>query len=91
MNSADDGRMGLYGWSSAADEDMDANVGLHDGVAALEWTKRYIARFGGDPENITAVGESAGGTIIALMLVAEGGETELPFQKVSTRVPINRT
>ncbi|PLN79067.1 Alpha/Beta hydrolase protein [Aspergillus taichungensis] len=74
-------RMGLYGWSSAEGEDMDSNVGLHDGVAALEWTKKYIEHFGGDPDNITAMGQSAGATIVALMLVANGGHGELPFQK----------
>ena len=74
--------MGLYGWSSAAGEDMDANVGLHDGVAALEWTKEYIARFGGDPDDITAIGQSAGGAMIELMLVANSGKDTLPFQKV---------
>ena len=76
--------MGLYGWSSAEGEDMDSNVGLHDGVAALEWTKKYIERFGGDPDNITAMGQSAGATMVALMLVANGGQGELPFQKVGS-------
>jgi carboxylesterase type B len=61
---------------------MDANVGLHDGVAALQWTKDYISHFGGDKNNITAIGESAGGAMIALMLVANGGNGTLPFQKV---------
>lgn len=84
--------MGIYGWTSAEDEDMDANIGLHDGVAALQWTKKYIARFGGDPDNITAIGESAGGAMIAMMLVAEGGEAELPFQKVNiNHLLINKT
>jgi len=83
--TANHGRMGLYGWSSAVDEDMDANVGLHDGIAAVEWTNKYISRFGGDPDNITVMGESAGGTMIALMLVAEG--LELPFQKVTMDTP----
>ncbi|KAL3474096.1 Alpha/Beta hydrolase protein [Aspergillus californicus] len=78
-------RMGLYGWSSAAGEDMDANVGLHDGIAAVEWTKKYISRFGGDPDDITVMGESAGGTITALMLVAKG--LELPFQKAFISSP----
>jgi carboxylesterase type B len=61
---------------------MDANVGLHDGVAALQWTKDYISHFGGDPSNIAAIGESAGGAMIALMLVANEGNGTLPFQKV---------
>ncbi|GMG00692.1 unnamed protein product [Aspergillus oryzae var. brunneus] len=75
-------RMGLYGWVSSAHEDMDANVGLHDGIAALEWTKKYISRFGGDPDNITVGGQSAGAGMIAMMLVGNGGNGTLPFQKV---------
>jgi carboxylesterase type B len=75
--------MGLYGWTSSLDKDTDANAGLHDGVVALEWTKKYISKFGGDPNQITAMGESAGAGLINLMLVSNGGEGTLPFNKVS--------
>jgi carboxylesterase type B len=61
---------------------MDANVGLHDGEAALEWTRNYISRFGGDPDRITAFGESAGAAIVTLLLTRNGGEGEAPFSKV---------
>lgn len=61
---------------------MDSNIGLLDAVAATEWTKRYISRFGGDPERYTVIGESAGGAIINLMLTGHGGQGELPFQQV---------
>ncbi|KAK2765999.1 hypothetical protein FQN54_007514 [Arachnomyces sp. PD_36] len=74
-------RLGLFGWIVSPDEDMDANVGLHDGVAALEWTKEHISKFGGDPDRITAIGESAGATLINLMLVSNGGEGTLPFNQ----------
>ncbi|PGH11361.1 hypothetical protein AJ80_07152 [Polytolypa hystricis UAMH7299] len=51
----------LYGWTSSPNEgDMDANASLHDSIAALEWTKKYISRFGGDPSRIPAFGQSAG-------------------------------
>lgn len=74
--------MGLFGWTTSLAEDMDANAGLHDGFAALEWTNKYISKFGGDPDKITAMGESAGATLINLMLLSNGGEGTLPFSQV---------
>lgn len=62
---------------------MDANVGLHDSIAAVEWTKQYISKFGGDPERITVIGQSAGAGIINLMLTADGGKGTLPFSQVN--------
>jgi carboxylesterase type B len=52
-----------------------------DTLAAIEWTKKHIHKFGGDPNKITAFGQSAGAGILTWMLLAKDGEWKLPFDQ----------
>ena len=62
-------RVGILGFAAckelqefnAANKEPFSNYGLHDQRRALEWVGRYIREFGGDPNNVTIYGNSAGG------------------------------
>jgi para-nitrobenzyl esterase len=63
-------RLGRFGFFAHPALGAHANYGLLDQVAALNWVRRNIAAFGGNPSNITLVGNSAGGESVLLLMSA---------------------
>ena len=68
-------RLGSEGFSVL--DGVPRNLGLRDAAAALEWVQREITAFGGDPERITAMGESAGGAIVAGLLARDDSRARI--------------
>ena len=79
-------RLGIFGFmahpglSRESAQGVSGNYGILDMVAALEWVKRNIGAFGGDPNNVTIFGESAGGTAVCMLMVVP--QAQGLFQKV---------
>lgn len=72
------GRLGFFDHPALAaergPEEPGANYGLMDVVAALRWVQANAAAFGGDADNVTIFGESAGGALVTrLMISPEAG------------------
>lgn len=67
-------RVGALGFLYLDDLDPrfagSGNIALMDQIAGLTWVKKNIARFGGDPDNITIMGESAGSTSVMFHMIS---------------------
>jgi len=77
-------RLGVFGFLASADLTREGqghagNYGLLDMAAALRWVQANIAKFGGDPGNVTIFGESAGSFSVNALMVAP--EARGLFQK----------
>ena len=68
------GRFGFFGFPALTKENADhgdlGNYAFMDQIAALKWVRDNIAAFGGDPDNVTIFGESAGGMSVHALLTS---------------------
>jgi para-nitrobenzyl esterase len=69
-------RLGIFGFmahpelSAESDLKVSGNYGILDQIAALKWVKENIAAFGGDPDNVTIAGQSAGSFSVNMLVVS---------------------
>ncbi|KAH0558532.1 hypothetical protein GP486_004813 [Trichoglossum hirsutum] len=85
-------RLGAFGWLAGPtlQSEGSANAGLLDQRFALEWVQKNIHLFGGDPNRVTIMGESAGGGSIVHQVTAFGGvlgDGKVPFQQAIMQSP----
>lgn len=96
-------RVGPFGYLSCSaldsetDEGLSGNCGLLDQIAALDWVRENIAAFGGDPDDITIFGQSAGAMSVYSLLcsplvkgkvaraIMESGGGPLPAEMANTK------
>ena len=69
-------RLGIFGFfahpelTKESDVHASGNYGLLDMIAALEWVRKNIAAFGGDPKRVTIFGESAGSSAVNFLMAS---------------------
>jgi para-nitrobenzyl esterase len=79
-------RVGAFGFlahpelTSASETRTSGNYGLLDQLAALSWVQRNIMKFGGDPQNVTLGGNSAGALCVNLLVGSPLGKNQ--FRRV---------
>lgn len=67
-------RLGPLGFLCLPENGIDGNMGLQDQILALKWVQQHIAAFGGDPNQVTIFGESAGSASVTLLMLSPQAE-----------------
>jgi carboxylesterase type B len=73
------------GFLSLPDAGVPGNNGLKDQVMALRWVQQNIKQFGGDPENVTIFGASAGAASVQYHMLSPMSAGEIAIRLVSFR------
>ncbi|RDW61637.1 hypothetical protein BP5796_11529 [Coleophoma crateriformis] len=81
-------RLGAFGWMNGPEFAAvgTPNAGFYDQRTLLLWVQKYISLFGGDPDHVTVMGESAGAGSILHQITAYGG-VEAPFHQAIMQSP----
>ncbi|CAG4922138.1 unnamed protein product [Colias eurytheme] len=64
-------RIGAHGFLCLGTEDIPGNAGMKDQVALLRWVQKNIKNFGGNPEDVTIAGYSAGSSSVDLLMLSK--------------------
>ena len=83
-------RLGALGWLAGTTLQAAggvSNAGFYDQRLAIEWVAKYAHLFGGDGQNITIIGESAGAGSILQQITAFGGQQGVSFQGAILQSP----
>lgn len=75
-------RLNYLGYADLTAIGGDSNLGLSDMVLSLEWVRDNIKYFGGNPDNVTIMGQSGGGTKVSALASSPKALKENLFQKV---------
>jgi carboxylesterase type B len=78
-------RLGAFGWLGGPSFTLSANTvpnaGLYDQLFALEWVQKYICLFGGNKNEVTVMGVSAGAGSIMHLISQFGGRGNPKFKR----------
>ncbi len=98
-------RLGSFGYLFFDDQEAPGNVGLLDVKKSLQWIKKNILAFGGNPDQITVMGQDAGGNLALILkaiekegedplfhrLILQSGSIQHPWSFVEPRIAFRRS
>lgn len=67
-------RIGVLGFLYLNTKEVPGNLGLRDTLTLLRWVQRNAHSFGGDPNNVTLMGQSAGATTAHILSLSKASE-----------------